>query len=508
MIFRCVALAAVLAVSSLVYAQNAKVVGWRGDGTGRYPDANPPTVWYKKENGDKKNILWETKLPCYSWATPVIVGDKLFTRSEPYDLICLNKNTGKILWIRSYPSFIAVPAEEKTANPAWKDVEPLVAELQKVNDEFAAEGWTKELYKRKYDLQKKINQLTAKADKKYELPPDKYVESWSGYTGSTPCSDGQHIYFSSGNGVTACYDLNGNNKWAKFEAPMLVSYEHGLPWSAGLFGDKLLVPLVVPPGDRHEVQARNKATGEPVWRTFFPKARENYFIVPFNVGGVEYGAIFDNLFRVSDGKSVPIPGTGGDGVAEGDLLFAVHIYGHVTWCRIGSDLKVQLVTPGNKEGYQQLSIPPADEAKKYESGSNAYTASPLYYNGLLYVLSNWGRLAVIDPAKAELAYVKMLPFDFKNPPGRKTLGMGIGASPALAGKYIYMIDSAGCTIVMEPGREYKQVAKNNIDYTVPDGWEPNHWLGPHHEQTEASPIADGSRLYIRGEQFMYCIGEQ
>src|SRR5664279_434648 len=76
------------------------VVGWRGDGSGRYPDANPPTEWYQKANGQSKNILWKTKLPCYSWATPIIVGDKLITRSEPYDLICMDKNTGKLLWIR------------------------------------------------------------------------------------------------------------------------------------------------------------------------------------------------------------------------------------------------------------------------------------------------------------------------------------------------------------------------------------------------------------------------
>src|SRR5690349_7490574 len=63
-------------------------VGWRGDGTGRFPGATPPTTWSRTDQGEKKNIVWETKLPCYSWSTPIIVGDKIFTRSEPYDLIC------------------------------------------------------------------------------------------------------------------------------------------------------------------------------------------------------------------------------------------------------------------------------------------------------------------------------------------------------------------------------------------------------------------------------------
>jgi len=63
-------------------------------------------------------------------------------------------------------------------------------------------------------------------------------------------------------------------------------------------------------------------------------------------------------------------------------------------------------------------------------------------------------------------------------------------------------------IVMEPGKEYKQVAKNNIDETVPTAWEEKHWMGAHHEQTEASPVFEGSRIYIRGEQYMYCVGEK
>ena len=68
-------------------------VGWRTDGTGRYPDANPPTHW-----GPEMNVVWRVKMSNFSVATPLIVGDKVFVCSEPTRLVCVNKADGKILW--------------------------------------------------------------------------------------------------------------------------------------------------------------------------------------------------------------------------------------------------------------------------------------------------------------------------------------------------------------------------------------------------------------------------
>ena len=481
-----------------------KIVGWRGDGTGHYPDASPPLTWMRNEKGEKKNILWETKLPCYTWSTPIIVGDKIFTRAEPYDLICLDKMTGKILWIRSHPPVSALSAEEKKANPDFAAVETLVAELQKANDEFAAQGWTPELYQKKYDLKTQINELTAKIGKRYKLPNDQYVESWAGHTGQQPWSDGQYVYLTSGAGVTACYDLQGNQKWAVYEP--LPTGEHGHGWSPALFEDKFLVARYSIKY-QFEILALNKANGKTAWRLPFDRGTETWNMSQFKLNGVEYGGMFGWFFRVSDGKAIPFNGHCTQTVRHENLLYSIHNVGQVTWFKVEPDLKVTALTPGNKEGYQELCIPPEDGVSRDNTLSNFYTAAPLVHNGLIYVLSNWGRLSVVDVAKAEIVYTKKLPFDFRNPQSRKTFGCGIGASPALAGKYIYMIDSAGCTIVMEPGRTYKQVAKNNIDEIVPHAWEPKHWMGEHHEQTEATPIFDGNRMYIRGEQYLYCIAE-
>ncbi len=491
------------------YPSAAHPVGWRGDGTGHFPGATPPTTWSRSENGERKNILWETKLPCYSWATPIVVGNKVFTRSEPYDLICLDKLSGKVLWVRSHPPFIAVTAEEKKANPAFREIEPLFAELQKLNDGFAAMGWNKELIKRKVELQKQIDDLTAKADKKYKLPPDMYVESWCGYTGATPVSDGQSVFVSAGCGITASYDLNGKLKWQRFENVRNAWGEHGSACSPWLSGNNLFIYTL-------GLHALDKATGKEAFAVEALPVWCPYAITPFELGGVPYIIVAGTIYRATDGKiAVKRPGdTAGDlVVVQGNMFYCTG--GRAGYYRLDAKSGgVLSSTPLIKMDYDRFDFPKGDNPKyKIDTSiSDFYTASPLYYNGLLYCLSNWGRLVIVDtqkytPADAIL-HSAYMPFDLKNPFSRKTTGMGIGASPALAGKHVYMIDSAGCVLVLEPGREAKVVSKNNIDETVPEGWDPKYWMGAHHEQTEASMFFDGNRIYIRGEQYLYCVGKK
>jgi hypothetical protein len=500
--------------SAEFYPSSEHPIGWRGDGTGCYPGANPPTVWYQKASGESKNILWKTKLFCYSWSTPIIVGDKIFTLSDPYDLVCLDKNSGKLLWIRSFPPFIGVSEEEKKANPAFKEVEPLIAELQKINDAFVAQGWTKEIYQKKYELQLKIDELTGKADKKYKLPPDQYVECWSGYTAPTPCSDGKFIYFTSGAGITGCYDLDGNRKWCRYDSRTPAWGEHGYGGSPVLCGDLFLVHT-------NALTALNKTTGAEVYKTPFGAGLA---IVTFKSNGVDFGVTGGHYFRVKDGK-VMVPRTGdmpGDGmIVQGDMVY--YLTGHVTYVKVspkGSDeISIQSLIP---QDYNRIPLvggycPTIQHTPGIDCIPDSQIGFPLYCDGLLYGLKCYGGLNVVDTSKLTtkeaIVYHSFPPFEHRNPQSRKTYGMGIGSSPALAGKYIYMIDSANCTLVLEPGRTYKEISKNFIEELLPPR-QPNtfgskpYWMGPQQEQTESSLIFEGQRLYLRGESNMYCISEE
>jgi len=128
-----------------------------------------------------------------------------------------------------------------------------------------------------------------------------------------------------------------------------------------------------------------------------------------------------------------------------------------------------------------------------------YMASPLVHEGLAYLLNNSGVLTVIDLKESKILYQKMLDLDqFQT--ANEGASRGIGISPTLGGKHIFLLGNNGGAVVMEPGRTFKQVAKNKIENVVSIG----HW-GERQERFIANPVFDGKRLYVRGEGHLYAI---
>src|SRR5262249_32670511 len=131
----------------LLYAGAAgafDAVGWRNDGSGHYPDGASPTEWNRTFHDGKytcKNIRWMTRIAPGAVSAPIVVGERLYltagtltATSTPLDLICVDAASGKIRWIRSLTFYDAASDEDR--NSVKDRGEPLVAELQKVNDEL------------------------------------------------------------------------------------------------------------------------------------------------------------------------------------------------------------------------------------------------------------------------------------------------------------------------------------------------------------------------------------
>lgn len=137
----------VLGVMWATGAMAAETVGWRANGASAFPEAEPPLHW-----SATSNVVWKTKLPKWSNATPILVGKRLFVSAEPNLLLCLDKKTGEILWQKDNPN-----PDAAAANPATHES--------------------------------------------------------NGYSSPTPVSDGRTVYALFGNGMAAAYDLDGARKW-------------------------------------------------------------------------------------------------------------------------------------------------------------------------------------------------------------------------------------------------------------------------------------------------------
>ncbi len=105
----------------------------------------------------------------------------------------------------------------------------------------------------------------------------------------------------------------------------------------------------------------------------------------------------------------------------------------------------------------------------------ARTASPVFVNGLIYMVSDDGIINCIDAANGERVW-------------QKRIGGAFAASPIYADGRMYFCDQEGRTTVIKPGRKFEQLAVNTLD----DGF-------------MASPAVNGRALFLRMKTHLYRI---
>lgn len=373
-----------LAASALA----APPVGWRTDGTGRYPDADPPTEW-----SATKNVVWKCAMPSWSNSTPVIVGDKIFVCSEPTDLVCVSRADGKILWKQSNAS------DKGSAN----------------------------------------------------------THETNGHSSASPVSDGTVVAAVFNNGMAVCYDLDGKLKWSKFIAKP--GHGWGSCSSPLIYQDKVLVHFA-------NMTALDLATGNTVWTA--PKTDWHWGTpVITRVGEVDVVVTAaGDIIRLSDGK-VLVP------KLMGLEYNAPIIQGGVAYFISQQGSKAFTLSPKGEDSVEAKVLWTA------KLKQDRYYASPLFNDNLVYGITQGRNLSIVNAADGKLA-------------AEKTLDLGGGCvypSIALAGKYIFVSIDGGTTLVLEPGPEMKQVAKNSL------------------ETFRSSPVFEGKRMYIRGYKNLWCIGQ-
>lgn len=167
----------------IVLCGTSQAAGWRGDGTGHYPSATPPTRW-----SDREHVLWKAEVG-KGHSSPIVVGQRVLVTAEPDLLVCLDIETGRELWRKAH-------------------------KLADISAEAAAKG--------------------ARHSSQY------------GDATPTPVSDGRRVWVFLNTGIVACHDLEGKTHWMNwYDLPQTTTY--GRTASPVLVGGRLLVhfgPLV------------------------------------------------------------------------------------------------------------------------------------------------------------------------------------------------------------------------------------------------------------------------
>ena len=468
-------------VSALTFALAASAsggpVGWRTDGTGTYSEATPPTEW-----APDKNIVWKTPLPKWSNASPTVVGERMFVCAEPDKLICLRTSDGEILWTKS-ADYSDVFSEQQMqqmkeaggeARALEAKMNPLKKQQRKLNKKVKALQTRKKrapatapadpaLEKEIEQIKGQLKQLGAELKvlqeqlKPFNAAGPPKAHNTNGYSSATPASDGRVVVVVFGTGVVACYDMKGDRKWVTFIEKPMQRQGYGHCASPLIAGDKVLVVI-------RNVTALDLKSGKVVWTV---KSKNQWGSpVAARIGDTDVAITANGkIVRIADGTVLA------GGVSKLEYCAAVVKDGIAYFIENGGKA---IRLPAKASDSIEV-----EELWKTTPKKDRYYASPVVHDGLIYACTQKQVFSVIDAEDGKVVYEKKL-----------NLGGGtMYPSITLAGGLLYVSIDNGTTIVLEPGREYKEIARNKL------------------EPFRSTPVFIGKRMYVRGLKNLYCVGE-
>jgi outer membrane protein assembly factor BamB len=436
----------------------------------------------------QKNILWAVPLPDHSHGAPIVVGQRVFVTSEPDELLCFDKNTGKPLWSATNTYYDATPQAERDANPAFAKVEKLARRLNEEKD--AVKRWAAR--KALYDALQEIDK------KKYTMKFDGHLKGHFEIVGfcNTPASDGKHVYFWNGAGVAACYDLNGKRRWIRrLDAPRL--FYSAAP---AVIGGKLAVYFT----DMFGLDAQ---TGQVAWEQ--PGVDKTVAsLLPARLAGCDvFISQQGEVVRAADGKMLwknPYKITNDTGWAPPTVIGNVM---YLPWFGVSRLFVFDFAACAGDAWKPKEEVidsigqgfPPLLPVDMVGIPRNQTAGSPLIYQGRAYINDFCGGFYVVDLKTKKTVVCKNLNFKAD----ANYVAMPVAASCTLVGRHVMVMDNQGHTVVLEPDGPCKEVARNWIGAQIPRDWA----VTTQEYTTYAPPVCDGERIYIRGERHLYCIAK-
>ncbi|HEY3319164.1 MAG TPA: PQQ-binding-like beta-propeller repeat protein [Planctomycetota bacterium] len=466
---------------------------------------------------ETKNIAWMTRVTGRSMSQPIVVGDNIVFGSAISDLMCVSKADGKVLWIRSNTPWDALSPEDRA--PFKETIEPLAAQLEKLNQDataaingaVSAQGMSTtqqseldKLLKTKTDLEIKLHKAFQTADRK-RFPPMSGNEVAS--SNAAPCSDGTRVYWACGGGmkgpgasVVCCFDLSGKRIWSYHEA--FGAAEHGLHTSPLLVDNKLVYAAC------KWLVAFDAANGKVLWKQPCDEVDGGSPQV-VRIGQepailTRGGGRFLTLYRASDGTKIAANDTNLFGVdtpiVENGVLYVPGRFKGWTEANTAFTAYQLPADTNGKPAIKQLFELDWQQDHVPLRGVTFWVASPLYLDGIVYAMDMSGGLMAVDVAARKSVYRRWLDWYCRY----DRFLYGAAASPTLGGKNVYLTDNSGYTIILKPGPLYEELGRNILENISPSTWSGNACK---QEAFYTSPVFNGKDLFLKGEEYLYCMRE-
>jgi outer membrane protein assembly factor BamB len=306
------------------------------------------------------------------------------------------------------------------------------------------------------------------------LPEREYYKNeadYHGYAAGTPITDGKRLYVFFGKSGVYCLDLDGNEIWHELVGKRTHNWGSGA--SPMFYKDLLIVNASVEDG---AVVALNKESGKPAWKA--PKVNSAWntpIVVPVPGKATELVISMQNwvvgldpdrgkeLWRCDGVHRYVVPSV----VAHDGIVYVVG----------GGSTSLAVRAGGRGDVTKTHVLWRMDKA-------SSNVSSPVYQDGRLYYAGDGGFVLCQNAADGKSIYRQRL--DPPPPDGK------VWASPVLADGKLYYVSKLGGTYVVAAGPKYDLVAHNVF--------------ADDKSRSSASIAVSDRHLFLRTDQYLYCIG--
>jgi outer membrane protein assembly factor BamB len=429
---------ALLGTLSLAGALSGNWPQWRGpNSNGATSQARDlPVTWSQTEN-----VLWRTRLPSWSAATPIVWGETIFVLSAE-------------------EGFIQLRAAPKRKRGTATGMGPDRIFLLAINRQDGSIRWRRQ-----------IDSGNLLSRKQNSASP-------------SPITDGRHVWVVTGNGKLSCFTMDGKEVWRRdIQADYgRFGLNHGYASTPLLHRDRLYVQVIhgMTTDDPSYVFAVEASTGKTIWKVERPSDAIH-----------ESPDSYSTPQLVSAGGALQLVISGGDYVTGHDLAS-----GEELW-RMGGfnpakdpgyrTIASSLVIGGNvfttsTRGRPFIGFRPGSgnitgKNELWTHNLGADVPTPTTDGKYIYVVNDIGFLNCIEAETGKVVYR-----------GQRIENGTYSSSPLLADGKIYCLNEDGTTTAVKAGPQFEILGVSKLD-----------------SHTLASPVAVDNQIFIRTAEHLYCL---